>query len=190
VCQEAPTPAVRSADDAVERRRTAGRNARSEAVEQPQRVIREGPDRCFVCGELVPDDASHALIPAFLGEGRRDRLAAMRGRRPCLLALQDATNSTWRRFLDAPTHRPDRAIYPHGPCRVIRRPHQLTFRTAPRPTAVNTAASPEDPDDVASLPCRPSRPAHPRPHLVVRARAVPPSPRRRRRGASCAAARG
>lgn len=140
------------------------RNAWSDAVAQTQLVIKESPDFCFVCEELVPDAADDALIQAFLDEAHHDRLAVVCGRRACRLALQDATNGTWQRFFDALTHWPDKAIYPHGPYWVIRRPHQLTFRTAPRRTAVSTATSPADPDDAASLPGLPSRtPAPTRP---------------------------
>ena len=129
-----------------------GRNPWRDTVEQTQLVIRESPDYCFVCGEPVPDDAPEALMQAYLDAGHHDRLAVVCGRRACRLALQDAASGTWRRLFDALTHWPDKAIYPHGPHWVIRRPHQLTFRTAPRRTTVSTAMSPDDPDDRASLP--------------------------------------
>jgi hypothetical protein len=158
------------------------RNAWAEAIEQTQVAIRESPDYCFVCGELVPDEAPEALIQAFLDAGHRDRLAVVCGRRACRLALQDGTNGTWQRFFDALTHWPDTAIYPHGPHWVIRRPHQLTFRTAPRRTTVSTAASPDDPDDRASLPAPPARPAPARPLTDVQPRPVRhPRPNRPRR---------
>lgn len=139
------------------------RSAWVEAIEQTQVVIRESPDYCFVCGEPVPDASPEALIQAFLDDGHGDRIAVVCGRRACRLALQDATNGTWGRFFDALTHWPDTAIYPHGPHWVIRRPHQLTFRTAPRRTTVRTAASPDDPDDDASLPRTEDRPQPHRP---------------------------
>jgi hypothetical protein len=127
-------------------------NAWSEAIEQTQIVIQESPDYCFVCGELVPDDVPEALAQAFLDEGHRDRLAVVCGRRACRLALQDAANGTWQRLFDALTHWPDRAIYPHGPYWVIRRPHQRTFRTDPRRTTVLDTPSANDPDDATTLP--------------------------------------
>jgi len=139
------------------------RNAWAEAIEQTQAVIGESPDYCFICGELVPDAAPGALVQAFLDQAHRERIAVVCGRRACRLTLQDATNGTWRRFFDALTHWPDKAIYPHGPHWVIRRPHHLTFRTAPRRTTVSTAVSPEDPDDAASFPAPLARPAPPQP---------------------------
>lgn len=147
-----------------------GRNSWRETIEQTQLVIQERPDYCFVCGELVPDDAPDALIQAFLDAGHRDRLAVVCGRRACRMALQDAATGTWQRFFDALTHWPDTAIYPHGPHWVIRRPHQLTFRTAPRRTTVSSAGSPTDADDTATLPGLPAQPAPPRPLVEVRPR--------------------
>ncbi len=158
------------------------RNAWSEAVEQTQGVIQESPDYCFICGELVPDDATDALVQAFLDAGHRDRLAVVCGRRACRLALQDAANGTWRRLFDALTHWPDKAIHPHGPHWVIRRPHQLTFRTAPRRTTVSTAESPDDPDDQATMPRQEPRPPAQLPYAGARRgparRPSPPRPRR------------
>ena len=155
---------------------TMPRNAWAEAVEQTQVAIRESPDSCFVCGEPVPDTAPEALIQAFLDDEHRDRIAVVCGRRACRVALQDAANGTWGRFFDALTHWPDTTIYPHGPHWIIRRPHQLTFRTAPRRTTVSTAASPDDRDDAASLPRAEDRS---RPYRPLTAARRPPARRTR-----------
>lgn len=140
------------------------RNAWQEAIEQTQLVLRARPDQCFVCGDPVPDVAPDALVQAYLGAAQQGRLAVVCGRRACRLALQDAANGTWQRLFDALTHWPDCAIYPHGPYWVIRRPHQLTFRTDPRRTAVLDTSSASDPDDAATLPATAThRPLPPRP---------------------------
>jgi hypothetical protein len=146
------------------------RNAWHDRVEQTQLILQESPDYCFVCEELVPDAAPDAVIQAYLDAAHRERLAVVCGRRACRLVLQDRENGTWQRLFDGLTHWPDKAIYPHGPYWVIRRPHQLTFRTDPRRTTVSTAVSPEDPDDAASLPAPIAHPAPPRPTTAARQR--------------------
>lgn len=139
------------------------RNAWQEGVAQTQLVLRQRPDHCFICGAVVPGAAPDALLHAYLDAAHRQRLAVVCGQRACRLALQDRASGTWQRLFDALTHWPDRAIYPHGPYWVIRRPHQLTFRTAPRRTTARDARSADDPDDAATLPPEDPRPAPPRP---------------------------
>ena len=111
------------------------RTAWQEEVEQTQLIIQQQPDRCFVCGEAVPGEAPRALIQAYLDRDHRQRLAVVCDRPACATALEASGNGAWRRLFDALTHWPDRAIYPHGPYWVIRRPYHLTFRTAPRRTS-------------------------------------------------------
>ena len=139
-------------DDDVERTTTVSRNAWREEVEQTQLVIQQAPDRCFICGEAVPVESEDALIQAYLDAAHQQRLAVVCGQRACRLALEDPLKPTWQRLFEALTHWPDRAIYPHGPYWVIRRPHHLTFRTDPRRTAQATGVSPRDPDTVATIP--------------------------------------
>lgn len=168
--------------NAVEGNAAVSRNAWSDAIEQTQAILQEGPDYCFVCEELVPDAAPDALIQAYLDEGHRDRLAVVCGRRACRLALQDTTNGIWRRCFDALTHWPDKAISPHGPYWAIRRPHQLTFRTDPRRTTTLDTPSAADPDDAATLPSTAHQSVPHRP--LIGARRAPtqhPRPNRPRR---------
>lgn len=136
----------------VGRDNPVSRTAWLDAIEQTQLVIRRRPDRCFVCEEPVPADAPDALMQAYRDAAHQARLAVVCGRRACRLTLQDAANGTWQCLFDALTHWPDRAIYPHGPYWVIRRPHQRTFRTDPRRTTVLDTPSANDPDDAATLP--------------------------------------
>lgn len=139
------------------------RNAWLDEVEQTQLLIRQQPDHCFVCGNLVPSVAPDALIQAYRDEEHQERIAVVCGRRECRLALQDPTGRSWPRLFDALTHWPDQAIYPHGPYWVLRRPHHLTFRTAPRRTTSSDTRSEEDKDDMAPPPSTEYRPAPPRP---------------------------
>jgi len=139
-----------------------------ETVEQTQLVLRQQPDRCFVCGLPVPGADPEALLQAYLDAGHQRRLAVVCGRRACRLALQDMASGRWQRLFDALTHWPDPAIYPHGPHWAIRRPHQLTFRTDPRRTTALAAQSVGDPDDAATLPVAEHRPSRPRPLGVAR----------------------
>jgi hypothetical protein len=144
------------------------RNAWQETIEQTQIVIRQQSDRCFVCGQPVAVDAPDALIQAYLDEGHEQRLAAVCGRAACRKELEDPLKPTWQRLFDALTHWPDAAIYPHGPYWIIRRPHHLTFRTAPRRTASLDARSADDPDDMPAIPSPMSRPATMRPPARAR----------------------
>lgn len=145
-----------------------GRTTWQETIEQTQLVLRQQPDRCFVCGLPVPGTDPEALLQAYLDAGRRQRLAIVCGRRACRLALQDAANGIWQRLFDALTHWPDQVIYPHRPYWAIRRPHQLTFRTDSRRTIALAAQSVDDPDDAATLPVAEHRPPRPRPLGVAR----------------------
>ncbi len=158
------------------------RNAWSDAIEQTQLRLRESPDCCFICAALVPAAAPDALLQAYLEATHRDRLAVVCGRRACRLALQDPTNGTWRRLFDALTHWPDPAIHPHGPYWIIRRPHQLTFRTDPRRTTTRDTPSADDPDDAATRPGTDRRPVPHRPLIGARRGPVQyPRPNRPRR---------
>jgi len=147
-----------------------GRTNWQDGVEQAQAILREAPDYCFVCRVVVPDADPGALIQAYLDEARRHRLAVVCGRRACRLVLQAREHGTWQRLFDALTHWPDQAIHPRGPYWLIRRPHQLTFRTDPRRTTVSTTVSPDDPDDAASLPATENRSLPHRPLLADRRR--------------------
>ncbi len=157
------------------------RNAWQETIDQTQLVLRQQPERCFVCGLPVPGDDPEALLRAYLDAGHQRRLAVVCGRRACRLTLQDAANGLWPRLFDALTHWPDPAIYPHGPSWVLRRPHQLTFRTDPRRTTALDARSVDDPDDATTLPGAEHRPTRPRPLGVAwRDPARRPWPKRHR----------
>jgi hypothetical protein len=159
------------------------RNAWQETVEQTQLVIKQQPDACFVCGQAVAEEAPEALLQAYLDEDHRQRLAVVCGRVACRKELEDALKPTWQRLFDALTHWPDPAVHPHGAYWVIRRPHQLTFRTAPRRTTSREASSADDPDDVASLPTPVSRAAPQQPlGGARRGPARHPWPKRPRRG--------
>ncbi len=144
------------------------RNAWQDTIEQTQIVIQQQRDRCFVCGQPVAADAPDALIQAYLDEGHQQRLAAVCGRVACRKELEDPLKPTWQRLFDALTHWPDPAIYPHGPYWIIRRPHHLTFRTAPRRTTSLDARSADDPDDAATIPTPTARPVPFRPPAGVR----------------------
>jgi hypothetical protein len=110
------------------------RNAWQENIAQTQLIIRQQPDTCFVCGEAVGEGCPSCLIQAFLEKGHTQRLAVVCERPQCLKELSDTSNGTWQRLFDGLTHWPDKAIYPHGPYWVVKRPHQFTFRTDPRRT--------------------------------------------------------
>ncbi len=110
------------------------RNAWQENIAQTQLVIRQQPDICFVCGEAIDENCPSCLVQAFLEKEHLQRLAVVCERTQCLNELSDMSRGTWQRLFDGLTHWPDKAIYPHGPYWVIKRPHQLTFRTDPRRT--------------------------------------------------------
>ena len=159
-----------------------GRNTWRDEVEQTQLIIQQQPDHCFICGETVPADSPDALVQAFLDEAHGQRLAVVCSRETCRVALEASSQQTWQRLFDALTHWPDRAIYPHGPYWVIRRPHHLTFRTDQRRTALLDALSPQDRATEPSVSREaPRRDSSPFAGVVRRSRQGRPEPPRKRR---------
>lgn len=105
-----------------------------ETIEQTQRSLREQPDHCFVCGEVVPDGCRLCAAQAFLDAAHTQRLAVVCDRTACLLALANARNGLWQRLFQALAHWPDPTLYPLGPYWIVQRGQRFTFRTEHRRT--------------------------------------------------------
>jgi hypothetical protein len=110
------------------------RTAWQETIEQTQRSLREQPDRCFVCGEVVSPDCRLCTVQAFLDAAHTQRLAVVCDRTACLLALAATRNGLWQRLFQAMSHWPDPTLYPLGPYWSLQRRQRFAFRTEPRRT--------------------------------------------------------
>ncbi len=105
-----------------------------DGIERTQLILRQQPDRCFVCGQEVPKDCPACPIQAYLDDERQRRIAVVCGRVDCLEQLAGPTRETWQSLFEALIHWPEKAIYPRGPYWTVQRIHRFSFRTEQRRT--------------------------------------------------------